>query len=158
MAPNMRAFTKPVTGLGGLFEGNCPHFGAPGKVFRAMTTDELRQRMDGAETQIAGGSTAATLGFQMFEKAAHQKRGQILYGEPIDRSASRTRHERKQQNKCVPVAALGIARQIALGDQMLEQKAANSRSDQRVVTHGTAPVGRSVRSAGWPHAVAPGSW
>src|SRR5229473_7067969 len=94
----------------------------------------------------------------MPEKTAHQKWGQVRYGQSIDRFGSGMSHERKQHDHRIPIAALGVARQIAFGDQMFEQKAAYPRSDQGDVTHGTSPVGHSERSADLPRAEAQASW
>src|SRR5712691_4249079 len=134
-------------GLGSLPKRNCPDLGAPSHMLRAMGADELSQRVDSSETQIARAAAATAVLLKMLEKTANETRRQVTDSQPIDRSLEGTAHERQQQNHRVPVTALSVTGQIRFRDQMLEKKATHPGSHQCCVTHGTSPVERSVRTA-----------
>ena len=143
--------------LAGLPKRHCPDLGTPSHMLWTVGTDELRQRVNGAETQIARAAAAAAILLKMFEKSANQTRRQVTDSQPIDRSFEGTAHEGQQQNHRVPITALSIASQIAFRDQVFKKKATDPRSHQCCVTHGSSPVARSVRSAGSLHAEAQAS-
>jgi hypothetical protein len=74
-----------------------------------MRADELSQRVDSAETQIARATAASAVLFKMLEKSTKQARSQITDSQPIDWGLEKTAHEWEQQNHRIPVTALSIA-------------------------------------------------
>lgn len=145
-------------GLRGLLERDRADLGTPGEVFRAVQADILGERMKGAEALIARPTTTASIFLQMLEEPTEHERRQILDGQSIDRCLGRGAQEGQQQGERVAVAGLGVARQIALGDEVFQEKPPNPGPDQPSVTHGKPAAGRTVRSAGWLHARARASW
>jgi hypothetical protein len=88
----------------------------------------------------------------MFKELPDQRRRDILHRKMIDWRLEIVGRKRQQQNERIPIAQLRIARQISLGNYMLQQKAADPGSNQFVVTHGRAPAGRSARIVDLPPA------
>ncbi len=67
--------------------------------------------------------------------------GEILDAQPVHGFARAFGQKRHQQAKRVAIAPLGVAREIALGDQMLNEEAAHPRSDRGFSqVHGLFPV------------------
>src|SRR4051794_19821331 len=56
----------------------------------------------------------------------------------------------RQFDERIGLAPLGVGREVALGDEVLEQEAPDPWPEQGVLSHGYPPFLRSARSAHWP--------
>src|SRR5260370_21600052 len=106
------------------------------------------------------GATAAAHPPQIFQERTQPKSREIIDHQAIGWLFLRLAHKRQQQNQRVPVTGLGVAGQITVRDQMLQQETADPRSNQGAVTvtHGAPPVEHSVRSEDWLHLTVLRSW
>src|SRR6185312_4486104 len=80
------------------------------------------------------------------EELADSLGGNVGDGQPIYRFAAVLGYEGQQLHEHVPITLLGVHREIAFADQMLEKEAANPRTHQRRLSHGCCPL-RNVETA-----------
>jgi hypothetical protein len=66
--------------------------------------------------------------------------------------------ERQQQAQRVPIAGLGIAREIALGHQVLQEEAPDPGPDKLLVIHDGSPIASNRQSGGSPPGGVPASF
>ena len=121
---------------GGLLQGDGTDIGAPLQKRRVATGDESGEGADGRQALIAGGHGAAALGFQIGEKLKHARGCQVAQREAVDRLAGLGADERQQQGEGVPVALLRVGGEVALGDDVFGQEAAQPRAECLGITHG----------------------
>ena len=93
----------------------------------------------------------------MSEKLPHAIGRDVDNRQAIDRDMCLSADERDEQCQRVTVAPLRVSREVALVDQMLQQKAPEPGPELRVIAHDDPPGRRSVRSGGTLLGVAPGS-
>ena len=96
--------------------------------------------------------------FDLSKKLPHALGRDVDDRQTIDRHVRLGADERDDQRQRVSITALRVAREIALVDQMLQEKAANPRSEQPVIAHDGPPDRHSARSGGSLLAAAPVSW
>src|SRR5215471_11741377 len=140
---------------GTFLERNQPDLTAPCNVLQTVFPHKASQRVDRRQSLVAGSGRAPSRLLQMGKKGANQIRRQVHYREPVHRFAQLFSCKWKEKEKCIAVAALRVARQVAFVHEVFEEKAPNPDAEE--VTHGVPP-GRSVRSAGWLPAIVRASW
>jgi hypothetical protein len=75
----------------------------------------------------------------VLEKSANNRRCQILHSHLIDGAAGLGAGERQQQRQRVAVAGLGVAGEVALSHQVLEQKSPDPRAQKVFIDHDGCP-------------------
>ena len=102
-----------------------------------MAVDEIAQLGVARDPRDAEGRQV--VGLDLLLEAAlelqHALRGEIKDGEPVDRFAQRAADEGEQQNQRVTVAALSVAGQITLTDQILGEEASQPRAQSAGISH-----------------------
>src|SRR5262245_6407065 len=104
-----------------------------------MARHKAVEGSDGSEPLLAGGESALARGFELGKKAANKIRRYIDQQEAVDGLFPFLGHERNEQAKCVAVAVLSIAREVALSDDMFQQNPSDPSPEQRAVTHEHTP-------------------
>ena len=94
-----------------------------------MHCDELGERVDRGETQIARGAAAAAFLLQIFKERTHHRRREIVYQQAVDYFLLCFAQERQQQHQRIPITGLSIVGEITLSDEMLQKEAAHPRAD-----------------------------
>ena len=120
---------------------------------------------DGGKPLVTGGDFAATRGLEIGEKSTDEIGREIDDSETVDGLLLHLRDKWNEQSERVAVAVLSIAGEIALSDDMFQQKATNPWAKRGVLTHEKAPwrivrIAHSLRVAapvsGRDNAVSPG--
>src|SRR5215831_3758170 len=136
--------------LGRFLERDGTDFRAPRDVLRAAHADEVRQGADGRQTLVAGRRAAAPFLAQLAQEGPNPGGREVLDLEPVNPLAGAAGGKGQEQPQGVAVAPLGVGREVALGDEVLEQEAPDPRPEPGVLSHGYPPFPRSARSAHWP--------
>jgi hypothetical protein len=142
--------------LAGLLERDGANLATPGNVLGTVLSHEARQRMNCGQPLVAGGNRTLPCLFQIGQEETHQIRRYIDHLKPIHRLVQLGGSVRNQQRKGIAVTALRVARQIALGNKVFEQKTPYPGSQQGLVIHAVPPA-HSAQSAGWLRAATPAS-
>jgi hypothetical protein len=87
---------------------------------RAVFADESCQRTNGSKALVAGGDTAAPGGLEIREKEPHELGRDIDDRKTVDLFSGLLGHEGNDLTKRITVAMLGIAGEIALGNDVLK--------------------------------------
>src|SRR5271165_3093877 len=113
--------------------------------------------MNGRKPLVAGDAAALAIMLQMVKEFSNDCRGQVLHGHAIDGTAALFAGEWQQQHQSVTVAGLRVAREIALGYQMLQQEPPNPRAQKAFILHDWPPL-RTGQSVGLPPEADPASF
>ena len=128
---------EPADRLGcGLLQGDRTDIGAPLQVGGIATGDEAGEGADCRQSLIARRHGAPAVVFEIGEELQHAPGLQILHREAVDRFAVLGADERQQQGEGVTVALLRVGGEVALGDDMFDQKAAQPRAECFRIIHG----------------------
>ena len=96
---------------------------APSDMSRIAAPYEACKRADSRQPLVAGLRGATSVFLQMSEELQHQTGGDVADEEAVIGFLELGANERQKQLKSIPVALTGIDGQIALGDDVLQEKA-----------------------------------
>jgi hypothetical protein len=113
-----------------------------------MLADEARERTNGGKPLVARGDGAVTGDLDVGEKESDAISGDVDHMETVDRFPGLLRNERNELAKCISIAVLGVAGEIAFGDDMLQQETPNPGA-KGLIRHEKTPW-RNVRNGGLP--------
>ena len=97
--------------------------------------DEAREGADHRQSLITGLDGAPAVVLEMVEELPHAPGREILHREPLDRFAGLGADERQQEGEGVAVALLRVAGEVALGDDVFGQEAAEPGTERAGITH-----------------------
>ena len=98
--------------------------------------DEAREGTDRRQPLVAGLRGAAAVILDMVEELSHAPGREIVYREPLDRRAGPGADEREKEGEGVAVTLLRVAGEVALGDDVFGQEAAEPGAEGAWITHG----------------------
>ena len=98
--------------------------------------DEARKGADRRQPLVAGLHGAAAVILEMGEELEHAPGWEIVNCKAVDGLAGPGRDERQQQGEGVPVALPGVSGEVALGDDVFGQEAAQPGAEGAGITHG----------------------
>ena len=101
--------------------------------------EEAREGADRRQPLVAGLHGAAAVILEMVEELAHAPCREILHRDPFNRFAGLAAYERQQEDEGVAVALLRVAGEVALGDDVFGQEAAQPGAEGAGITHGLSP-------------------
>jgi hypothetical protein len=98
--------------------------------------DKPSQGSYGGEPLVASGGAASPGGLDVGKKLADEFGRHIDDCELLDRAIPYLADEGNQEGNGVTITVLGIAGEIAFGDDVFQQEPSNPRAEQPVVAHG----------------------
>ena len=98
--------------------------------------DEAGEGADRRQALVAGLRGAAPVILDMVEELSHAPGREIVHREPLDRLTGLGADERKKEREGVAVTLLRVAGEVALGDDVFGQEAAEPGAEGAWTTHG----------------------
>jgi hypothetical protein len=117
---HLRLFEIGNDSLAGLFEWDRADLPTPFDMRRTTLADKACEGTNGSKASIASGNTAVPRRFKIGEKATDKIRREIDNGEAVHGLLLLLCHEGNEQTQRIAVALLGIAREVAFGDNVFE--------------------------------------
>ena len=128
---------EPADGLwDGLFRGDCTDAAAPFEMAWIAAGDEAREGADRREPLVAGLHGAAAVVFEVVEELPYAPGREVLNRDPIDGLADPGANEGEEEGEGIAVALLRVAGEVALGDDVLGEEAAQPGAERAGLTHG----------------------
>ena len=131
---------------GGFLDGDVLQFAAPLDMFRAVQTDETRQRVYSGESLVSRRHTAFSFFFQFEQERAYSFTRQVDDFQAVNGFAGLSRRIGQKHPKGVTVAFLRVGSKIAFADQIFHQESTNPGAQQIGISHGRPPSWRIVQS------------
>ncbi len=120
----------------GLLRGNRTDTATPLDRFGIAAGDEACEGADRRQPLVAGLHGAAAVILEIVEELAHVPGREVLHRDPFDWLAGLGADERQQECEGIAVALLCVAGEVALGDDVFGQEAAQPGAERAGITHG----------------------
>src|SRR5712692_2687579 len=132
------------------FEGHRPDLAAPGNQLWTSLADKGGKGVDRRQSLVARPYAASSALLDVPKKATHHVRRHLSDDELVDGPLVRIGHKRNQEAQRVAIAVLRVAREIALDDEVLDQKAADPTAQPHIVMrlHPVLPASRTSGTEG----------
>ena len=109
---------------------------APLEMSGVAAGDEAGEGADRRQALVAGLRGAAAVILDMVEELSHAPGREIVHRKPLDRLTGLGADEREKEGEGVAVTLLRVAGEVALGDDVFGQEAAEPGAEGAWITHG----------------------